>query len=78
VAIAVSHLLGAVNMKNTNRDRTTENRDPDNPGRQVVPPPQTPVVDDSAHVPGGATEMGEVQRALEPPKGGEGRSDKAP
>lgn len=63
-------------MNNTNRDRTTEGRDVDNPAVQSVPQPQTPQPDDSAHVPDGATEMGELDRALKPPMGGKGRSDK--
>ena len=41
-------------MNNTTRDRTKEGLDPDNPGLEVVPPPETPIPDDSAHVPGGA------------------------
>ena len=49
-------------MNNTTRDRTKEGLDPDNPGVEVVPPPETPVPDDSAHIPGGATEMGELER----------------
>jgi hypothetical protein len=65
-------------MNNNTRDRTKEGLDPDNPGLEVVPPPQTPVPNDSAHVPGGATEMGELERALEPPMSGPSRSDKAP
>jgi hypothetical protein len=65
-------------MSDTTRDRTRDGADPDNPGAKVVPPPQTPVPDDSAHVPGGATEIGDLERALEPPKGGNGRCDKAP
>jgi hypothetical protein len=65
-------------MNNTIRDRTKEGLDPDNPGLQVVQPPKTPVPDDSSHVPGGATELGELERALEPPMGDTGRSDKAP
>lgn len=65
-------------MSNTIRDRTKEGLDPDNPGVEVVPPPETPVPDDSAHIPGGATELGELERALEPPMGGKGRSEKAP
>lgn len=64
-------------MNNTSRDRTKEGLDPDNSGLEVVPPPQTPVPDDSAHVPGGATEAGELERALEPPRGGSGHSGKA-
>ena len=27
------------------------------------------------HIPGGATELGELERALEPPMGGKGRSE---
>jgi hypothetical protein len=65
-------------MNDATRDRTQGGLDPDNPGQEVVPPPQTPVPDDSAHVPGDATEIGELERALEPPMGGTGRFDKAP
>jgi hypothetical protein len=65
-------------MNNNTRDRTKEGLDPDNPGLEVVPPPETPIPDDSAHVPGGATEVGELERALEPPTSGTSRSDKAP
>jgi hypothetical protein len=65
-------------MNNTTRDRTKEGLDPDNPGLEVVPPPEIPVPNDSARVPGGATEIGELERALEPPMGGAGRSNKAP
>jgi hypothetical protein len=65
-------------MNNNTRDRTKEGLDPDNPGLEVVPPPETPIPNDSAYVPGGATEIGELERALEPPMSGIGRSDKAP
>ena len=51
-------------MANTTRDRTKEGLDPDDPGWKVVPPPETPVFDHSGHVPGGATEVGELKRAL--------------
>jgi hypothetical protein len=65
-------------MNNNTRDRTKEGLDPDNPGLEVVPPPETPVPNDSAHVPGGITEVGELERALKPPMSGTSRSVKAP
>jgi hypothetical protein len=65
-------------MNNNTRDRTKEGLDPDNPGLEVVPPPETPVPNDSAYVPGGAPEIGDLERALEPPMGGTSRSDKTP
>ena len=49
-------------MANTTRDRTEEGLDPDDPGWEVVPPPKTPVFDHTGHVPGGATEVGELER----------------
>ena len=51
-------------MENTMRDRTKDGRDPDNPGWEVVPPPEWPVIDGSGHVPGGATESSELECAL--------------
>ena len=65
-------------MNNNTRDRTKEGLDPDNPGLEVVPPPQTPRATDSTHIPGGATEIGELERALEPPMDGASRSGNAP
>ncbi len=65
-------------MNNTIRDRTKEGLDSDNPGLEVVSPPETPVPDASSHVPGDATEIGELQRALYRPTGGTGHSDKTP
>ena len=59
-------------MNNTTRDRTKEGLDPDNPGVEVVPPPETPVPDDSAHIPGGATEMGELEHRTRTSDGREG------
>ena len=56
-------------MNNTSRDRTQEGPDPDDPGARVVPPPEAPAPDDSSHVPGDATEMGELDRALKSPTG---------
>ncbi len=57
-------------MNNTTRDRTEEHRDRDNLGNQTIPPPQAPVANDSSHVPGGATELGELARILQPATGG--------
>ncbi|HVS34475.1 MAG TPA: hypothetical protein VMS17_02770 [Gemmataceae bacterium] len=57
-------------MENTTRDRTEERRGRDDFGNLVVPEPLTPTADKSAHVPGGATELAELARALQPPVGG--------
>ncbi len=57
-------------MKNTMRDRTEGHRDRDNTEALVVPPPQTPAAKPVSHVPGGATEMAEVNRDLQPATGG--------
>ena len=65
-------------MPNTTRDQTEERRDRDNSGKQTIPPPQRPVPTDSAHLPGGATEMAEVNRALADDTGtGKDRSAKS-
>lgn len=57
-------------MNNTTRDRTEEHRDRDDLGNQTIPPPQAPVADGSPHVPGGATEMGELAQIQQPATGG--------
>jgi len=65
-------------MENTIRDRTEERRDRDNPGGQTVPPPKQPAATPSSHVPGGATEMAEMNRALAEETGaGKGRPAKS-
>ena len=65
-------------MNNTIRDRTKEGLDSDNPGLEVVSPPETPVPDASGHVPGGANGGRRTAAALCPPMGGAGHSDKTP
>ena len=52
-------------MENTNRDRTEERRDRDNPGDTTAPPIKRPDADASGHVPGSATEMAELNRRLQ-------------
>ncbi len=64
-------------MNNTTRHHTEERRDRDNLGNQTAPPPQAPAAADSAHVPGGATEMAELGRTLQPPTG-KPATDKTP
>ncbi len=51
-------------MQNTMRDHTEEHRDRDSTDAPVVPPPKAPAPNHSGHVPGGATEVGELERAL--------------
>ena len=51
-------------MDNTPRDRTEERRDRDNSDAAPATP-RKPAPDPSAHVPGSATEMAEINRALQ-------------
>src|SRR5947209_7981730 len=57
---------GGGTMENNNRDHTDERRDRDNTTGQAISPPHTPAVKPSAHIPGGATELSEVTRAMQP------------